>query len=108
MTPATYSLVEAGERVGLTGGERLRKVWRRWVKLYAFPCPIRCPPHSHYAWDKAAVDAWVERRTSALATPTADPEPANDARGDARAAHAHAVQLHQQRRRLAALMHGAV
>lgn len=107
MTPAAYSMAQAAARCGRSR-ERFRKVWPTWVKTLAFPAPHLRPPDSDYAWDKAAVDAWVERRTSALATPTADPEPANDARGEARTAHVRAVQLHQQRRRLAALMHGAV
>lgn len=107
MTPAAYSMAQTAVRCGRSR-ERFRKVWKTWVKTLAFPAPILTPPLSDYAWDKAAVDAWAERRSTALATPQVAPEPANDARADARAAHAHAVQLHQQRRRLAALMHGAV
>lgn len=66
--PGVYSLTACATRVGVSPG-RLAKVWKTWSVERRFPAPFGRPPLANYAWDAAAVDAWVQARSGALGEP---------------------------------------
>ncbi|HYE47284.1 MAG TPA: hypothetical protein VEA44_16085 [Caulobacter sp.] len=97
------TMAETAEEVGLSV-ERFRKVWRDWVKAYAFPAPevrpARNPSRARHQWDPAEVAAWRAGRKRALGRREAAPSAANDESIPAAIAHRVAAE----RQRLAANM----
>ena len=110
MTAPTLNLTETARRVGL-GHDRFRKVWRDYVRDLGFPAPVRCPTRRHaagpavggfYAWDAAAVEAWIAARSRAGLPPAAEPtEPGPPLRRND-------PTLARERRELQSLMQGGL
>ncbi|WP_332772966.1 helix-turn-helix transcriptional regulator [Phenylobacterium sp.] len=100
--PGVYTLAACAERCGVSA-DRLRKVWRAWARERAFPRPFKHPPQGAYAWDRAAVDAWVEARTLGLGH--ADPLKSNPP--SERPALPGGARLNRERAQLAAFMERA-
>lgn len=100
--PGAYTLGACATRCGVSA-ERLRKVWRTWAATRAFPRPITSPPQGKYAWDMAAVDAWVDARSAGLGH--ADPHRSNPTPD--RPALPGGARLNRERAQLAAFMERA-